>query len=87
MGFSTVYLGNPLGVPNLLLGVLIDLHLLMGLIGVWGWISLGQRSRSALAAMTLSSPLAMLECSSTLPSMLGTITHSSSLLQTLRTQE
>lgn len=51
MGFCTVYLGIPLGVPNLLLDVLIDLPLLMALIGVWGQIDLGQRSRSALAAV------------------------------------
>lgn len=36
VGFSTVYLGIPLGVPNILLDVLIDLHLLMALTGVWG---------------------------------------------------
>ena len=51
MEFSTVYLGIPLGVPNLLLDVLIDLHLLTALTGVWGRIGLGQRSRSALAAV------------------------------------
>lgn len=54
--FSTVYLGTPLGVPNLLLDVLIDLHLLMALMGAWRQISLGQRSRSALAAVMAELP-------------------------------
>lgn len=56
MEFSTVYLGIPLGIPNLLLDVLIDLHLLMAPIEMWGWIGLGQRSRSALAAMMAELP-------------------------------
>lgn len=55
MEFSTVYLGT-LGILNLLLDVLIDLHLLMALTERWGWIGLGQRSRSALAAVMAELP-------------------------------